>query len=126
MSLVHGDFEITFDNNTLMVKLSGSFNELGTLKLTDLIKNNIENLNGQKFYMLVDDRELDGFTPEAYQVIEENNHWLGQQNLLAKAFIMRNLVQESLDNYFIPSKKGQNTKAFTDMASAIAWLNTQQ
>lgn len=126
MNLIHGDFEVTFDNTILTVKLSGSFNEFGTLKLTECIKSNLESLNGQKFHMLVDDRELDGFTPEAYQVIEENNQWLDTQNLIEKAFIMKSLVQESLDDHFVPSKKGQNTKAFADKTSVIAWLKNQK
>lgn len=125
MSLIHGKFDVTFDNDILTVKLKGGFNEYGTRELTNLIQSKIESLNGQKFYMLVDDRELEGFTPEAYQVIEKNNHWLNQQSLIAKAFLMKHLIQESLDDHFIPSKKGQNNKAFTDFNSAIAWLKMQ-
>lgn len=126
MNLIHGNSEVTFIDNILTVKLVGAFNEFDILKVNNSIKAALEDLNSQKFYMLVDDRELEGLTPEAYQVIEENIGWLDKQNLIAKAFIMKSLIQESLDDHFVPSKKKQNTRAFTDEASAIAWLKTQK
>jgi hypothetical protein len=75
--------------------------------------------------MLVDDTKLNGFTPEAYEIIEDNNKWLNRQNLIAKAFLMEGSVQAELDSYFIPSKKEQNITVFTELESAITWLKDQ-
>jgi hypothetical protein len=77
------------------------------------------------FCMLVDDIELHGFTPEAYQVVEESNKWLNGQCLIAKAFLTQSLVQEELDNYFVPSKKEQNAQVFCELETAINWLKSQ-
>lgn len=89
MGLIHGDFEVLFIESILVVKLIGSFNEFGAIELTAAIKEKVKNLQGLAFCMLVDDIELNGFTPEAYQVVEENNKWLNKQSLTAKAFLMR-------------------------------------
>ena len=122
MSLIHGDFEVSFIENILVVKLIGSFNEFGAIELTAAIKERINSLQGLTFCMLVDDIEFHGFTPEAYQVVEENNKWLNKQSLTAKAFLMRSHVQEELDDYFVPSKKEQNVKVFCELETAIQWL----
>jgi len=95
------------------------------MDLTVAIKEKIKSFQGQTFCMLVDDIEFKGFTPEAYRVIEENNKWLSEQSLIAKAFLMRSIVQEEFDDYFVPSKQKQNVKAFCKFETAIAWLKSQ-
>ena len=125
MSLIHGDFDVSFIENILVVKLIGSFNEFGAMELTAVIKEKIKSLQGVTFCMLVDDIELNGFTPEAYQVVEESNKWLNGQCLIAKAFLTQSLVKEELDNYFVPSKKEQNAQVFCELETAINWLKSQ-
>lgn len=125
MGLIHGDFEVSFIESILVVKLIGSFNEFGAIELTAAIKEKVKNLQGLAFCMLVDDIELNGFTPEAYQVVEENNKWLNKQSLTAKAFLMRSHAQEVLDDHFVPSKKEQNVKVFRELETAIQWLKSQ-
>lgn len=125
MNLIHGDFEVSFIGNILLVKLIGSFNEFGAMELTTVIKQKVKSLQGLAFCMLVDDIELHGFTPEAYQVVEEYNKWLNKQSLAAKAFLTQSLVQEELHDYFVPSKKEQNVKAFCELKTAIQWLKSQ-
>jgi hypothetical protein len=125
MGLIHGDFNVSFIENILVVKLIGSFNEFGAIELTAVIKEKIKSLQGLAFFMLVDDIELHGFTPEAYQVVEDSNKWLNEQRLIAKAFLTQSLVQEKLGNYFVPSKKEQNVEVFCELETALEWLKSQ-
>lgn len=125
MNLIHGDYEVTFIDNILIIKLIGSFNEYGAKELTEVIKERVESFQGKAFCMLVDDIKFHGFTPEAYQVVEESNKWLNMKNLIAKAFLIKNAVQQELDNYFVPAKKEQNVKVFYELETAMKWLKKQ-
>jgi len=125
MGLIHGDFDVSFINNILVVKLIGSFNEFGAIELTAAIKTKIKSLHGLTFCMLVNDIDFHGFTPEAYKVVEESNNWLNKQGLIAKAFVVKTCVQEELDSYFVPAKKEQHSKVFCELETAIKWLKAQ-
>ncbi len=76
MNVEHGQVSIRQDGNIIIVKLVGGFNEFGAKKYTDGVKGIIGNFNGEPFTILVNNLELSGGTPEAYEEVEQYNQWL--------------------------------------------------
>ncbi|NMP30234.1 hypothetical protein HII17_01560 [Thalassotalea sp. M1531] len=121
----HGIFQVTLDNHIIECVLKGSFNEVGCLAYTTRVKEEVTALNGQPFAMLIDDLDLEGGTPEAYEVLNQYNHWLSNHPLAAKALIINSIIQKEIMLQQAPSLKSQNIEFFTDKEDAKKWLNKQ-
>jgi hypothetical protein len=124
MDTEHGEVTITVQNNIIMVKLQGAFNEYGAKKYTEGVKLVIKNFNGQRFAILVDNLEMLGGTPEAYQELEQHNKWLNTQNLIAKAMVISSAVTIDIIDLLSPARKIQTCKNFDNIKDAINWLET--
>ncbi|WP_286234544.1 hypothetical protein [Thalassotalea sediminis] len=121
----HGTHQIVRQDNILLVKLIGSFNETGVHAYVDAVKKHIAAIHGKGFAMLINDTEVDGGTPEAYQVLNDYNNWLNSQPVIAKAFVLESLALKHIILARTPALKKQNIEFFADDNSAIAWLKTQ-
>lgn len=120
----HGEVKICCENNIISATLIGSFNEEGAIKYTEGIKNIVKNLEGQKYAILVDNSNMEGGTPEAYQVLEKYNQWLNNTNLVAKAMIVKTLITTELIKTLSPSINLQATKTFKNKKVALKWLQS--
>ena len=120
----HGEVQICCENNIIRATLIGSFNEEGAIKYTEGIKDIVRSLEGQKYAILVDNLNMEGGTPEAYQVLEQYNQWLNGTNLVGKAIIVKTLITTELIKSLSPSIKLQTTKSFKNRTLAIQWLQS--
>ena len=120
----HGEVQICCENNIISATLIGSFNEEGAIKYTEGIKDIVRSLEGQKYAILVDNLNMEGGTPEAYQVLEQYNQWLNGTNLVGKAIIVKTLITTELIKSLSPSIKLQTTKSFQNRTLAIQWLQS--
>ncbi|UUO25007.1 hypothetical protein FGD67_18650 [Colwellia sp. M166] len=125
MVIAHGEVSIFLQNeNIIIAKLKGAFNEYGAQEYTDGIKQIITQLDGQNFSILINLLELMGGTPEAYKELEDYNKWLNSQNLLAKAMVINSMITLDIINMYSPSRGEQKSETFDNETDAIAWLKT--
>ncbi|WP_448563411.1 hypothetical protein [Thalassotalea ganghwensis] len=119
----HGNYTLEQRGSIFCLTLFGDFNEQGVAAYVASMKSAINQLNGQPFMVLVDNSQLLGATPAAYQVSEEYNQWLSQQNLIAKATVYPNPMLQHLDCKMVPTKQSLNYQTFTTVDKAQAWLS---
>ena len=119
----HGEFSVVLTGSIIESTLAGSFNELGCSGYINAVKDKLKILNGKPFAMLIDDLELEGGTPEAYQLLNEYNQWMSKQPIVAKALIISSQVQKDIILQRSPSLLQQNIEFFTDRAHAMHWLH---
>ena len=106
MTLEHGESFITIDHNIIILKAKGSFNKYGISKLYKKLSLILNDFHEDGFKLLFDLIDVEGGTPEAYEVVNTFNIWLNDKNLVAKAlvtnsplikpFLSRGLLPESL------------------------------
>lgn len=118
----HGEVQVVLDGNIIIATLVGAFNESGAINYTNQVKKLVNELDGRKYGMLVDNTYTDGGTPEAYSVLEKYHQWQNSTNLAAKALVIKVQLINDLLEYLSPSIKKQTTKTFSDKAEALAWL----
>ena len=124
--LGHGRFSTTLlENNIISAKLIGSFNERGCFNYTESVKHIVNALNGEPFAMLIDDLELEGGTPEAYQTLQAYNVWLNTQPIIAKAFIVNDRMTKHIILQRLPALLEQKVAFFETHEEAEAWLSLQ-
>ena len=123
MDNIHGEVKLHLQGSIVMAKLTGSFNEEGAKRYTSSVKKLIEGFQGEPFSMLINNLDLEGGTPEAYQELENYNSWLNTQCLIAKAMVQSDIATE-LINKLSPSQLQQNGKSFKSVEDALHWLDT--
>lgn len=121
----HGNYTVTVNQSIIHLTISGAFNETGCLRFIEAMKSTITSFGSAEFAILFDITELEGGTPEAYQVLNEYNTWLNQQAMIAKAMVIHSRVQISIVNTLSPARKQQNIHSFFDRADAEVWLHQQ-
>ena len=122
----HGEVQFSRLHGCIIVStLIGSFNGAGARVYVQGIKRIINSLHGEPFAILVDNSDMHGATPEAYEELERYNQWSMQKNLVAKAFIIPSKATIEIVKSHSPSITRQNIKSFKDKASAIEWLEEQ-
>ena len=119
----HGYHTVEIRGDVIIVSLIGDFNEPSIMDYIEDVENLIIEMQGKPTYMIVNDFELNGITPEGYQQLEVHNQWLLTQNLLAKAIVSDRTIQDHLDFKWAPTLKKLNSRHFTDMQSAEEWVD---
>jgi hypothetical protein len=122
MDIEHGEVTFTLDENIIIVKLEGAFNEFGAKKYTAGVKQIINTFQGRPFSILINNLEVLGGTPEAYEELEKYNKWLNTQNLIAKAMVISSITTLNIINLLSPSRQSQNSKNFDNEEEALNWL----
>ncbi len=122
MDIEHGEVIITVDKNIIIVKLEGAFNEFGAKKYTIGVKETIDTFQGKPFSILINNLEVLGGTPEAYEELEKYNQWLNTQNLTAKAMVISSITTLDIINLLCPSRQSQQSKNFDNEEDALNWL----
>lgn len=122
MSFLHGQFDVSTEENIILVKLVGSFNREGTCAYISRVKDVIQGFNGEPFAMMINDLELEGGTPEAYEALNEYNQWLNALPIIAKAFVIDNDAKKHIILANAPAITHQNIAFFKTQEDAISWL----
>jgi hypothetical protein len=125
LTIEHGDNTIILKENIIHITLKGSFNEYGAEKVSQKTSAIIKSLNQSKFLIFVDLLNLDGATPDAFNISNKFNGWLNGQNMVAKAIVITSQVIKSIDQQWVPSKAVQNIEYFDNEDDALVWLNKQ-
>jgi hypothetical protein len=124
MNLEHGEVDIVVQDNIIIVRSSGAFNEFGAKKYTQGIKAAVYSLQTQSFSILVNNLEFLGATPEAYQELENYNVWLNSQKLIGKAMVITSSITLDVIDKLSPSRAAQQTKNFSNEDDAMKWLQS--
>lgn len=120
----HGEVHIHREGNIIVSELNGAFNMEGAQKYIQGMKEAVKEFEGESFLMLVNNLKLEGGTPEAFQELEQYNHWLTTQNLIAKAIVLESIVTIDLIDRLSPSQKQQTYKIFDNESDAFTWLRS--
>lgn len=122
----HGEYSIVLNDRLLNVRLSGMFNELATQKVCNLIQQDIEQLSGTSFVMLLDCRTYEGSTPEAHKISNQFLLWLNAQSCFARAIVYSRKLYFDIVKNEQPALFGlQNRREFFQLSEANAWLTSQ-
>ncbi|MBO9489566.1 hypothetical protein J7384_04240 [Endozoicomonas sp. G2_1] len=122
---IHGEFEVSLDGNIICCKLSGSFNEQGSLAYQKQTKDLILSFDKQPFGMFIDIVDIEGATPDAYSSLDIDHIWQLSRPLIAKAYLVKSLVYRDIFMRQSTVLEQQNSQFFTNKAEAIAWLKQQ-
>ncbi|MCP4597437.1 STAS/SEC14 domain-containing protein [Neptuniibacter sp.] len=125
MSISHGTVTASLDKQIIRVTLKGMFNELGAKEYTNTVKKYVLQLESKPFAILINNLEMKGGTPEAYQELESYNRWLNTQNLIAKAMVIESNLHQQMIDHYSPSRKSQNTRSFLTEEEALNWLQQE-
>ncbi len=125
MKNIHGQISVYLEGQIIHVNLKGQFNELGVREFTNKIKECVSEVGEYPFAILINDLEMEGGTPEAYQELELYNRWLNTQNLVAKAMVIESALQLKMIDRYSPSREKQNIQSFTNEAEALRWLQQE-
>ena len=124
MGAAHGKSAVELIGDIISVKLAGNFNKEGSEQYCQKVEALVTSMEGRPFAMLVDDRLVEGGTPEAYEVLQGYNKWLSQQMLVAKAIVIENVVTRAIISQRTPELAQQNTRYFQCVDEANDWLTS--
>lgn len=119
----HGQISIRTEGPIIHVVARGGFNLDGCQRYIELVRPIIEAMGEQPFAMLIDNRELEGGTPEAYAELDRFNLWINARPLAAKARVVRLELLSRIMEQRLPATRQQILREFTDMAEARAWID---
>ena len=71
MFVGHGSNQVSIQDNIITITLIGSFNEYDFKDIAQKVKQAVAEYNGKQFCILVNDVQLFGATPEAYEELEK-------------------------------------------------------
>ncbi|AWL13219.1 hypothetical protein HMF8227_02768 [Saliniradius amylolyticus] len=125
MANIHGNFSVRAEEDLILTRLIGSFNRDGISAYAQAVKDAVGELKGRQFAVLVDDLDVEGGTPEAYQELEKYNQWMSEQAIVAKAFVIDNTAKKAIILHNTPALQRQNVAFFTNRESARIWLRQQ-
>ena len=118
----HGELDMKLDKNIILVTLVGPFNDMGVSSWTKELRAQIEKFTGNRFFILMDNRNYGGFTAEASAISNEFNLWLNDQPMVAKAIVQPSPVAIKMNLKSIPALAKQNIKYFDNKDDALTWL----
>ena len=121
----HGRSYISVDGDIITVKAVGAYNKEGMIKTIEQLESVINSFNQKEFKLLFDYSQAEGGTPDVFDIINECNIWLNSQNMVAKALVINSSMHLTILESRTPARYLQNSKSFSDKASAVNWLKTQ-
>ncbi|MEP4888714.1 MAG: STAS/SEC14 domain-containing protein [Aliiglaciecola sp.] len=118
-----GSYEFKVEGRIVYQTFTGMFSGKTARTYLRETKQLITQFEGKAFCMLIDIREMEGLTPDGYNMIDNFNQWVNTQNLVAKAIVVSNDVVGKIVSSRVPELKKQNVKYFEDIQTAIKWVN---
>lgn len=119
-----GSYDFRIEGNILFQTFIGMFSENSARAYLKEAQQLIKKFDGNPFFIVIDIREMDGATPEAYDMTEHYNQWVNTQHLVAKAIIVKNKVVGKIGSNRMPTLKTQNLQYFNDIDGALAWFES--
>jgi len=102
--------------------LLGDFNKQGIKDVLNKVTNEIENLDGKQFAILINYINFFGATHEVFKIIAEYNYWLVTKNIVAKARVIINkTISAAIDSQINLIGKPKH-RDFESESNAIFWL----
>lgn len=120
----HGEIDIDLNDNVITAVFSGSFNYEGICEYAKRIKEIVTSLDQKSFFMIIDNTNLEGCTPEGFEELDTFNTWLNPAQLKAKAFIITSEVNKHIIEMRTPALSSQNTSFFSDHQAAYQWIES--
>ncbi len=85
--LEHGSYQMRREGQIILITAFQAFNKEGVLKWAQEYKSLAEPIKSSPWACLCDISQWELFTPDAWEVIEEVNHWCDANNLKYLVFI---------------------------------------
>ncbi len=122
MVLEHGKSCISVNDDIITIKAIGAFNKEGIVKTIEELKSVIKEFNLKEFKLLFDYIEIEGGTPDVFEKINDCNIWLNNQNMVAKALVIKSSMNLAILESRTPARKSQKSATFDNKVAAINWL----
>jgi len=120
----HGEYFIEVKDGIIWLTLKGEFNVESVNAYDKEIKTLVKGMQNTGFLMLINNLNLIGATPEAYQESNKHNEWLAGQNLIGKATVYPSDFLKTIDSKMVPSKNKINHEVFHTIEQAKHWLDS--
>jgi len=116
---------VEYDNGIVTATLHGLFNEHSAYDYRDKLFSLLRDLNGKPFALLADIRDVEGATPDAFDMVRYIVGKLPSMGLCAKAYVHDGPVIKGIMFQRIPQLKDMDYLFFTDFDDARAWLSDE-
>ena len=118
----HGEADITWQDNILILEVHGPFNDEGVMKILASIKQSVLNKNIKSWYRIeVLDAEAMG-SPQTISMVSDMYIWAQNNGCQATAVVISNLVQKQALKEI---QQGTRVKVFKDVHQAKDWIAQQ-
>ena len=121
----HGRTVVTVEGRIIHSVFKGSFNREAIVDYAQKIRSAINAFEGKPFAVMVDDVDIEGGTPDAYDELNQLNKWVNEQVIVAKAFIIESAVNKQIILERTPEILKQKIDFFVNEDDARAWLIQQ-
>lgn len=121
----HGTIDVELLDNIIVTRYIGLFNQEGLTAEIAKVRKAIDSLGGQPFAILIENDELEGGTPEAYEALNDFNLSLAHLPLVAKATVMKSALKLRIIEERVTARRQQNKQEFTSKEDALAWLRSE-
>lgn len=116
---------ISYDNGVVTSRLYGAFNEKSAEEYSESLFKLVVGLNQKPFSLLADISQVEGATPEAFDILKHIIKRLPELGLIAKAYVYKGPVIRGIMFQRIPELKNMDYLFFTDIDEASLWLSRE-
>ena len=116
---------ISHANGIITTKLYGIFNESSAESYREELFELVRGLKGKPFALLADISQVEGATPEAFDMVKHIITRLPEMGLIAKAYVYKGAVIRGIMHQRIPELASMDYLFFTDNEEANQWLFNQ-
>lgn len=116
---------ISYQNGIIFSRLHGAFNEKSAEEYSESLFKLVVGLNKKPFSLLADISQVEGATPEAFDILKRIIKRLPEMGLIAKAYVYRGPVIRGIMFQRIPELKNMDYLFFTDIEDASSWLSRE-
>ena len=116
---------ISYENGVITSKLYGIFNERSAEEYREHLFKLVMGLNMKPFALLADISEVEGATPEAFDMVKHIVNRLPEMGLIAKAYVYKGPLIRGMMFQRIPELKHMDYLFFTDFDEASQWLSSE-
>jgi len=113
---------ISYNDGIITSKLYGVFNGRSAEEYRERLFKLVMGLNMKPFALLVDISEVEGATPDAFDMVKHIVNRLPEMGLIAKAYVYKGPVIRGMMFQRIPELKHMDYLFFTDFDEASQWL----
>lgn len=122
MSRNQSNASIVYANGIITTKLYGIFNESSAESYREELFELVMRFKGKPFALLADISQVEGATPEAFDMVKHIINRLPEMGLIAKAYVYKGPVIRGIMYQRIPELTSMDYLFFTDNEEAYQWL----